>query len=319
MKRILMLLLAAAMILSLAACGGENPAPLVPTEPDETKPDFVDRGKLTILFTGGTEGALDRDDTTGALGYAALKSLVRDLSEKHDVMLIDGGEAFRPTAPDTVWEIVDACGFDLRVPGVNELSSGVDALLLRADEMDTVTYLSCNLLDSVQQALVFAPYALVEIGEVQVGFVGVTSPKALTADDAEQYALLGAEDPDVLRDTVQKAVDDAADAGADFVVVVGNLGTDPEDSPFTTAEIIAGITDLAAWLDCGSGAVLDGDTVTDKDDFEIPVCAPGAEFRYVGQVVLDLNDGTVSVELLTELETEDRTVQNLIDKLNDTE
>ena len=122
-------------------------------------------------------------------------------------------------------------------------------------------------------------------------------------------------DAQLLRDTVQQAVDAAADAGAEYVIVVGNLGTDPDDSPCTTAEAIAGITGFSAWLDCGSGAVLDGDTVTDKDDFEIPICAPGADFGYVGQIRLDLNTGAVQVKLVTEIENEDRTIRNLIQKL----
>lgn len=316
MKRIWILLLAALLCLSMAGCGGDGDEVLVPTESEETETAAQDLGELVILFTGGLENEYARDEALGTVGYGALAAYADVLKDENtNVILIDGGASVAANGPDGLWEIVDACGFDLRVPGEEELSTGVRTLTDRAEELKDCTYISCNLLDSGGNS-VFEPYALVEAGDVKVGFVGVTQPNALEEDG---YSLLGADDGQLLYDAVQGAIDAAADAGAEYVVVVGNLGTAPEDSPWTTAEVIANITGLSAWLDCGSGAVLDGDVVADKDDFEIPLCAPGSGFRYVGLVRLDLNDGSASVELLTEFTEEDRTVINLIQDLNDDE
>lgn len=318
MKRIWMLLLAALMVVTMAACGEDEPVTIIPTEPDEPEETTADLGKLVVLFTGGLEGVYARDERQGAVGYAGLAAYA-DVLEDDDaqIVLIDGGCSADPQAPDGFWEIVDACGYDIWVPGATELSAGVDCLKTRAEEWKNCTFLSCNLIDRSGSTTVFEPYTLVEVGSVQVGFVGVTAPGALTAADKQKYDILGSGDGQTLSDVVQQAIDSAANAGAAYVVVVGNLGTAPENTPMTTVEVISGITGMAAWLDCGSGAVLDGDIVADKDDFEIPVCAPGEAFRYVGQVVLDLNDGSAAVDLLTEFEKEDRAVKLLIDELDE--
>lgn len=314
MKRILTMLLAVLLCVFMAACNSEPGEAWVPTEPDETEAPAADFGELVILFTGGLEGAYARHDAQGTVGYGALAAYVDALEEDATVILIDGGHSVAPGCVDELWQIVDACGYDLRVPGELELSNGVRKLVNRAEDLKDCTYISCNLMDLTRNTTVFEPYVIVDVDSVQVGFVGVTRPQALSEDD---YGLLGTGAGQELYDVVQQAIDDAADAGAEYVVVVGNLGTDPADSPWTTAEVIANITGMAAWLDCGSGAVLDGDTVADKDDFEIPVCAPGYGFRYVGQVILDLNDGSASADLLTEFDEEDRSIRNMIQDLDD--
>lgn len=318
MKKIWMILIALLFAFSLAACEQEATVVQIPTEPDETETAAEDFGELVILFTGGLEGVYDRDEAQGSLGYAALRAYVKSLeAENRQVLLIDGGCSVDVPGDDGVWDVVNACGYDLRVPGIVELASGVDALVDRTEELTACTYLSCNLIRLADQSTVFEPYALVELDGIQVGVVGVTDPQALTTQDADSYGILGSDDKLALYEAVQKAVDDASDAGAAYVIVVGNLGTAVGDSPLTTVEVISDITGMAVWLDCGSGSVLDGDTVRDQDDFEIPVCAPGHDFRYIGQVTLNLNDGSAEVELITDLEAEDRTVQNLVQKLND--
>ena len=314
----MILLLAVVICVFFAGCGEDSGEVFFPSEPEETEGATPDRGELVILFTGALEDSYTHDETQGSIGYAALAAYAGQLeAEEKDVILIDGGESAAPNAPDGLWDIVDSCGYDLRVPGALELSAGVQRLVNRVDDLKNGTYISCNIMDLTRNTTVFDPYVILEAGDVKVGFVGVTQPQALMESDRDRYGILGSETGQALCDAVQQAVDDAADAGADYVIVVSNLGTDPDDSPWTTAEVIANTTGFAAWLDCGSGAVLDGDTVTDKDDFEIPVCAPGSTFYYIGQVDLDLNDGSAKVKLVADLEEENRTIRNLIQKLED--
>jgi 2',3'-cyclic-nucleotide 2'-phosphodiesterase (5'-nucleotidase family) len=312
MKRIWMLIFTILILISLTACDREPSSVVNPTEPDD-EVVTTDRGELVILFTGGLEGTFARDESQGALGYAAMKAYANELEDDHkQVILVDGGCSLDVPGEDGLWDIVDGCGYDYRVPGIVELVSGVDELISRAEGLRNCNYISCNLVNLSDQTTVFEPYALIDVSGIQVGIVGVTAPGALAACDLDSYRLLGFDDSTALYDAVQKAVDAATEDGASFVIVAGNLGTSVEKSPYTAAEVISDITGMVVWLDCGSGSVLDGDTVTDKDDFEIPMCAPGYDFRYIGQVILDLNEGTVEVELITELEKEARSVNLLI-------
>ena len=297
-----LLILALALCLLLTACGGDTPAP-VQTDPTEETLAPKDQGQVTILFTGNARNVFEKDELPGEIGYAALAAYREELEENgHRVILVDGGSAMAAEGAGsirdgkTLAELIGSVGYDIRVVGESERTYGVEAFLDLTDKIKDCTYLSCNLMDADGQP-VFASYAVVECGDMQVGFVGITAPRGAGegAGKDEFYA------------AIQDAIDAASHGGADYVIAVGNLGTDPADSPWTCAEVIANTTGLTAFLDAG-GSVLKGQTVTDLDNYEIPVCGVGSEFHYVGQITLDLNDGTVKVALVTELEDENSSV-----------
>ena len=303
LRNLLMLLLA--LCLLLAACGGDAPAPVYTDPTEETRP-AADHGEVTVLFTGDVQNIFAYHKNQGEIGYAALAAY-RDALEDdgYRVILVDGGNAMDNRDAGalregkTLAELIGSVGYDVRVVGETELSYGISAFRKLTERVKDCAWLSSNLLDP-EGELPFASYALVDCGGIQVGFVGITAPGALGDGAAPDKAAFYA--------GVQDAIDAASDAGAAYVIAVGNLGTDPDRSPYTSAEVIANTTGLSAFLDCGSGAVLEGETVRDLDNYEIPVCAPGSSFRYVGAVTLNLNDGTAEVELLTGLEDQDKQI-----------
>lgn len=306
-----LLILALVACLLLCACGGEET--LVPTDPTEETGAAKDLGAVTILFTGNIQNIFEKNETRGEIGYAALAAY-RDALEDDgwQVILVDGGNTMTNEGAGavrkgrTLAELIGAVGYDVRVVGETELTYGVADFQKLTDRMEDSAYLSCNLEDSAATA-VFDAYAVVECGDVKVGFVGITTPHAADTLNDKSYGFCQGTSKDDFFAAVQDAIDAASDAGAEYVIAVGALGTDPLDSPWTCAEIIANTTGLSAFLDCGGG-VLEGETVTDLDNYEIPVCAVGAEFNYVGEIILNLNDGTAEVELLTELDKESSAV-----------
>ena len=304
----------------LAACGGEDPAPVY-TYPTEETEAAADRGTLTILFTGDAQNVFASDETQGAIGYAALADYRNQLEdEDRQVVLIDGGNAMSNDGAGavkngkTLVELIGSVGYDIRVPGSGELSYGVEAFCDLTEKMADCTYISGNLVDGSGKR-VLEPFVILECGEIKVGFVGITSPSGADVLEDENYGFCQGNSKDEFYGSIQDVIDAARDEGAAYVIAVGNLGTDPAHTPWTSAEVIANTTGLSAFLDCGSGAVLEGNAVKDLDQYEIPICAPGSGFSYVGQITLDLNDGTVEVELLTELGKEDKTVAQEAEKL----
>lgn len=322
MKKTWMLLFAAALCFALTACSADDTAaPTAPTVPEETTGISAGAGDLVILFTGGLDSRYEKDGTLGVIGYASLEAYEAALEENGaEVVLVDGGNSIAPQEPgDRIWEITDEVGYDIRVPGARELTDGVQALQERADGMEDVSFISCNLTDLVSGGTVFAPYVIVEAGAQKIAFIGITGLEAeahlQTGEDPTvvQYSLC-LEDAQSFYDAVQQTIDNAVNDGADFVIAVSNLGTDLGSSPWTAPEVIANTTGLSVWLDCG-GALLDGDMVTDMDGFEIPVCAVGSGFYYIGQITMDLNDGAVSVELLKDMESEDDDIRKMAEDL----
>lgn len=310
--RILLILALTACLLLTACGGGDTPAPVY-TDPTEETQEAKDLGEVTILFTGNMQNVFEKDEIQGEIGYAALAAYRKSMEDDgHQVILVDGGNAMVNEDAGTVRkgrtlaELIGSVGYDLRVVGETELTYSVKDFRNLTEKMDGSVYLSGNLVDADGQ-LVFEPYVIMECGDVKVGFVGITTPHAADTLDDEAYGFCQGASKEEFFAAVQDAIDAVSDAGAEYVIAVGGLGTDPLDSPWTCAEIIANTTGLSAFLDCGGG-VLEGKTVKDLDNYEIPVCAVGAEFHYVGQITLDLNDGSVEVELLTELEGENTTV-----------
>ena len=311
LRNLFVLCLAACLLLT-ACSGGDTPAPVYTDPPEETR-EAKDLGEVTVLFTGNVQNVFEKNEIRGEIGYAAVAAYRKSLEDDdRRVILVDGGNAIvhenagAVKKGKTLAELIGSVGYDVRVVGETELTYGVTDFQALTEKMDGCAHLSCNLVDGAGE-LVFAGYEIIECGDVKVGFVGITTPHAVDTLNDEAYGFCQGTSKEEFFAAVQDVIDAASNAGAEYVIAVGALGTDPLDSPWTCAEIIANSTGLTAFLDCGGG-VLEGETVTDLDNYEIPVCAVGAEFNYLGEITLNLNDGSMEVELLTELGEENSTV-----------
>jgi 2',3'-cyclic-nucleotide 2'-phosphodiesterase (5'-nucleotidase family) len=167
-----------------------------------------------------------RDVVHGQIGYAALSACRDGLKEAGEhVLVVDGGNSLVPKNDfgdgKALWELAETVGYDVRVPGNLELSQGIYAFQSRREAFRGCHWLSCGPADGDMAA-----YVVLGIGTSQVGFVGLSAPFA-------------GRDSEAFYDAVQLAVDAALAEGADYVVCVSNLGTDPADSPFTAPEVIA--------------------------------------------------------------------------------
>ena len=70
-------------------------------------------------------------------------------------------------------------GYDYAVPGNHEFDYGMDVFLDLAQNRAQYTYLSCNFLGQTGDA-VLSPYALEDYGDVQVAYLGISTPETLT-------------------------------------------------------------------------------------------------------------------------------------------
>ncbi len=318
MKRLFSLLLL--MSILLAGCGddGEPILPL-PTQESVTTPGG-DPGKLTLVFTADNRNVFAADSRQGSIGYGALAGYVQVLRDDRDyVAVLDGGDAIAMDPAmdghyDDLIQIIRAVGYDFRVPGERELAFGREILEDWTDALSDTVYLSCNLVDRTTLQPVYAPYEIVAYGNTRVAYLGIVTPLAAGSDASLDFC---AETAAGFYDTVQHAIDEARNAGADYVIALGHTGTAVSDSPWTAAEIIANTTGITVFLDGHSGSVLEGEPVTDMDDMEVRLCAVGSEFRYVAQVELDLGTGQVRVRLLDTLDGENRTVEMKVQALQD--
>ena len=333
MKRICSFIVLVVFCFSFVACNQNEVVHVDETTiPVTTVSDTTD-SHLIVLFTNDTHAAYQRDDEQGQLGYAALAAYANALEQEgKTVVLIDGGDAIQGEAVATlskgayIVDLMNDAGYLMSVPGNHEFDFGMDVFLDLAENQADYSYVSCNFVDLKTGNTVFEPYILKSFGSKLVAFVGISTPETYTKSTPEYfkdesggyiYGFCEGDDGQELYDRVQKAIDDAVKEGADYVIGVGHLGTDPSSTPWTSVEVIANTTGFAAFLDAHSHSLIDGKTVKDKDDNDVVLCSAGSKFTAVGEITLDLNTGIASAKLITELKEDDEDVLELTQEITE--
>ena len=325
-KKLLSLSLAAAMTMGLAA-------PAMAAE-ETAKPE---EGKIVILHTNDVHCQIDQakgeDGAVTNLGYAGVAAYKAEMEARYgagNVTLVDAGDAIQGGPIGTlskgsyIVDIMNEVGYDLAIPGNHEFDYGMENFLTLAKDKAEYTYLCCNFTDLDGKAVLDA-YKLVDYGGVTVGYVGIDTPESFTKstptyfqNDKGEYIYSfsqGNEGKD-LYDAVQKAVDDATKAGADYVVALGHLGNEGSTDVWTSKSVIANTTGIDVFIDGHSHETYE-ETVKNKDGEEVTLAQTGTKLASLGKVVIDTKTGDVTAELVSGYDKQDADTVAYVAKVND--
>ena len=169
---------------------------------------------------------------------------------------------------------MNAADYDLATLGNHEFDYGMNRTMEVIEEAD-FPYVSCNFYSLERKENVLDSYELFDIDGNKVAFVGITTPESFTKSTPAYfmneerteyiYDILGGEDGQLLYDTVQTAIDEAYEEGADYVIALGHLGIDPSSKPWTSEEVIANTTGLDAFIDGHSHSTIPMKEVEDEE------------------------------------------------------
>lgn len=289
MKRILGLVLAMAMLLSLAgvACA----------EPGQLEKDVV------VLFTSDVHCGIDQ-----GFGYAGLAAIRQSMEDAgNHVVLVDNGDSVQGepigtmTTGEALIELMNAVGYDMAIPGNHEFDYGMDRFL-ELTEKASFPYISANFNKGGE--LVFAPYLMKEFDGVKIAFVGITTPKTITTSTPKYfqdengnfiYGFMQDESGEKLYAAVQSAVDAAREEGAAYVIALGHLGNEQACEPWTYADVIGNTTGIDALLD-GHSHDTDQVEMVNKDGQTVLRSGCGTKLAGVGCLRIG-KDGKLSTEL----------------------
>ncbi len=299
MKRILALLLAVLMLLSLAACG-ETVANEPPADPEE----------VVILYTNDIHTYIDK-----RISYDVLAGLKAELQKQNkNVLLVDAGDHVQGTAygsldkGESIIKLMNAAKYDVATLGNHEFDYGMAGCIQIRDWAE-FPYVSANFYteeNGVIGANVLDAFKIFEFGGTKIAIVGITTPDTFTKTTPAYfqdengnyiYGIAGGDDGTKLYEAVQKAVDDAKAAGATKVIALGHLGIDESSRPWTSKEVIANVSGLDAFIDGHSHNVVESVLVTDKDGKEVPLTQTGEYFENIGMMVIAA-DGTITTDLI---------------------
>ena len=244
---------------------------------------------IYILYTSDIHCGVDE-----GFGLASIRQM-RDTLEAqgYRTLLVDDGDQVQGeplgmlTEGESIIELMNKLGYDVVIPGNHEFDYGMDRFF-EFVQMADFPYISCNFTKDGE--LVFDPYRIVEVGDVRIAFVGVTTPETLVKgtprffqnDEGEYiYGFKQDKTGEALYTAVQEAVDAARAEDVDFVYVMAHLGLEASAEPWTYADVIENTTGIDVFFD-GHSHDTDQIVMKDKDGKDVPRSACGTKLNCIG-------------------------------------
>lgn len=256
----------------------------------------------------------DNDVHCGIDGYVQMAGL-RDAIAASDTAyvavvssgdFVQGGTAGTLSKGQYIIDIVNSVGYDAMTIGNHEFDYGTPRLLELTSQLNAPV--TCvNFSDITNGEQFYAPYVMKQFGARRVAFVGALTPSTLSSEasafyDENGHQLYGLHHDDVY-ELVQNSVNNAREAGADYVVVLSHLGE--ANSDVVSGDLIAHTTGIDAVLDGHSHAVIPCNYINNKDGHEVISTQTGTKFVNVGKLLIQSN-GQISTELLPVKEIQKR-------------
>ena len=136
---------------------------------------------IVILYTNDVHCGVDDN-----IGYAGLALYKKEMQAQTPyVTLVDAGDAIQGAPIGTlsdggyIIDIMNQVGYDFAIPGNHEFDYGMPRFLELSGKLNC-GYYSCNFTNLATGAPVFAPYKMMDYGDTQVAFVGVSTPESFT-------------------------------------------------------------------------------------------------------------------------------------------
>lgn len=304
----------------------DTPAPKATDTPVPTTAPVVGQTKdIVILYTNDVHTYVEIGD--GKSSYNTVAQLKKDLiAAGKDVILVDAGDHLQGTAYGAmdkgvgIQDIMAAAGYDLATLGNHEFDYGMDRVLELVK--GSVPYVSSNF-RKADGSLLLDAYKMFDLGGKKVAVIGVTTPESITKSTPKYfmdekgnwaYTIDGGTDGKALYETVQKTIDAAKAAGADYIIGLGHLGVDAASKPYTSEELIANVKGFDAFIDGHSHTVMESKNVKDAAGKNVVLTQTGQYFTNIGQLTID-KTGKVTTQLIANSSASDATVKAKIDSL----
>ncbi len=283
--------------------------------------DDVSLGDIVILYDNDVHCAVD--------GYASMAALKKDMLGKTDYVSVVSSGDFAQGATigalskgANIIDIMNQVGYDVVTLGNHEFDYQMDQLKFLTNYLNSKV-VSCNFMDLTKNKSVYKSYTIKNYGKVKVAFVGISSPESITKSTPTYfqnkkgdfiYGFCGDESGKALYDRVQKSVNAAKKAGADYVVALAHLGTDGTTSQWTSTSVISNTTGIDVMLDAHSHNTYAGTILKNKEGKDVTVSSTGTKFSSIGKLLIT-KKGKISAQLISlkEYTKTDATVKDYIE------
>ncbi len=263
-------------------------------------------------------------------GYSKLSAMKKELQERYAYVgvvsvgdYIQGSSLGAISQGEYIVELMNLVGYDALTLGNHEFDYRMDRLAELACLMNTKP-VCCNFQKIGETESYYEPYTIVSYGDVDIAYIGITTPHTITSSSPAQFKDDNGEyiytfNPETLYDIVQDNIDSAKSAGADYVIALSHIGYADDETHGDIEDIedlIRNTDGFDVVLDAHSHSVIEGKTVVDEGGNEVLLSSTGTKFEYIGK--LTISDGEFKTELINtaEYQKTDPDIDSYIEKIN---
>lgn len=241
-------------------------------------------------------------------GYAKLSAFKNELKESYEYVdavsvgdFIQGDSLGSISQGKYIVDLMNLVGYGAITLGNHEFDYKIPRLMELYQLMETKPVTS-NFIDIKNDKSVFQPYTMVRYGEIDIAYVGITTPSTISNSSPSQfldeegnyiYSFAGED----LYSVVQNAIDSAKDEGAEYIVALSHLGTEDVNENWSAQSLVKNTSGFDVVLDGHSHSVVESLTVKDKSGKEIKITSTGTKFANIGKLTIS-NDGIITTELI---------------------
>ena len=278
--------------------------------------------KVSILATSDVHCGVEDN-----LGYATLAGYRnKRADEGYSTTLVDCGDAIQGDTlgllsnGEYIIDIMNETGYDIYTIGNHEFDYGIPNLSRLIDKFNGDT-LSCNIeytgdleneLDNVK------PYVIKNYDDYKIGYVGITTPKAITTstpsvfkDNGEYVYGFSYETTEGFYDTIQTSINNCKSDGADMIILLSHLGYGEEYGDCGSVPTMQNLSGYDIILDGHSHKVLETEYYKDKDGIDRPLVCLGTKLASFAEVVVD--NESFEINYIKDYDGKDEAVEGAID------
>lgn len=279
-----------------------------------------DSGDVVVLY--------DNDVHCTVAGYTVMAALKSDLlRETPNVILassgdfLQGGNLGAATEGADIIRILNRVGYDFVTLGNHEFDYGMGRLAENSASF-AGKILDCNLIDERVGKRMYDSYEIVDYGWTKVAFLGVSTPYSFASSSPSFFKdsegnFIYSLSIDTIYDTIQNAVDDARNQGAEYVVVLSHLGDQLDVDAVNSHTMIAATSGIDVVLDGHAHNVIEHRALKNREGKDVILTSTGSHFANIGKLTISAADGSLKTELLpvAECGVRDASVDALVDSI----
>lgn len=243
-------------------------------------------------------------------GYSKLAAMKKELQETNaHVGVVSGGDYIQGSSLGVISQgeyivnLMNYVGYDAVTLGNHEFDYRLTRLNELIDKMNTKP-VCCNFQKIDEDESYFEPYSIVSYEDVDVAYIGITTPSTITSSSPGQFKDDSGEfiytfNPSSLYDIVQESIDSAKKEGADYIIAISHIGYDDKgmyENVEDVEDLIRNTDGLDVVLDAHSHSVIESEIITDKGGSDVLISSTGTKFENIGK--LTISNGELKTELI---------------------